>query len=186
MTSHPSAICLAGLALAMTTSASLAVAAESIHVGLKDRLDLPEEGYCLDILGWGETIRADLPLFVVNCKDEATPDSSVVYTDQGQLLFPAVEVCVTAFGVNQTVLPGSSVLLRPCDEQTAFFSAAQLQRFDYLENGQLRLRGHEVCLAVSAESAPTFSPLVRWRVLTLESCDDAPLRFSSWQMLPLG
>ena len=183
---RPLTIWLAGLALVIAISASQAVAEESFHVSLKNRLDLPEEGYCLDILGWGQTIRADLPLFVVNCKDEATPDSSVVYTKEGQLRFPDVQVCVTAFGVNNTVLPGSSVLLRPCDEQTAFFSATTLQKFDYQENGQFKLRGHEVCLAVSAESAPTFSPSVRWRVLYLESCNDAPLGYSSWEMLPLN
>ena len=156
-----------------------------IHVRLQDRLDRPHDGYCFDILGTGSTLRVDLPLFAHNCKPVATPDSAVIYTSKNQFMFPAADVCVTAFGVNNTVLPGTSVLLRACDERAAFYETTGLQKFDHAENGQLKLRGFDLCLAVGSESSSTYSPHDRWRVLSLETCATTALSHSAWEMVPL-
>ena len=169
----------------LVTGIPASAAEELIHVRLKDRLDRPTDGYCFDILGTGRNLRIDLPLFAHNCKGGATPDSAVIYTRAGQLVFPAVNVCVTAFGVNNTVLPGTSVLLRPCNESTAFLQTANLQKFDHEANGQLRLRGYDLCLAVGDESSSTYSPADRWRVLSLETCDTIALSHSAWERVPL-
>jgi len=80
-----------------------AIAADLLHIQLKDRLDRPDDGYCLDIPGTGSNLLLNVPLFAHNCKSGPTPDSAVTYTDDGQLVFPAAQVCVTAFGVNNTV-----------------------------------------------------------------------------------
>ena len=169
----------------IAVSAGFAISSELIHVRLKDRLDRPQDGYCFDILGTGSNLRLELPLFAHNCKGGATPDSSVVYTSKGHLVFPAAAVCVTAFGVNNTVLPGVPVLLRPCGYQKPFFEASRLQEFDYLENGQLKLRGHGLCVTVGDESSHTYSPHDRWRVLLLDACSDTPLTHSAWELVPL-
>ena len=170
----------------MAVGAAPSIADDIIHVRLKDRLDRPVDGYCFDILGTGNNLRLELPLFAHNCKPRATTDSAVIYTEQGQLVFPgAGGVCVTAFGVNDTVLPGTSVLLRPCGYRVAFFQTARLQQFDYLDNGQLRLRGYDLCLAVGDESSSTYSPNDRWRVLSLESCDAIDLKLSAWDLVVL-
>ncbi len=160
--------------------------AELVHVRLKDRLDRPGDGYCFDILGTSNSLRVDLPLFAPNCKDGATADSAVIYNKQGQLVFPAANVCVTAFGVNNTVLPGSSVLLRACDEQTPFFDSPRLQKFDHTDTGQFKLRGFELCLAVGRDSSATYSARDRWRVLSLESCADTDTKYSIWELVPLN
>ena len=161
-----------------------AAASELSHVRLKDRLDRPADGYCLDIVGTASNMMLDLPLFTHNCKSGPTADSSVAYTDSGQLLFPGAQVCITAFGVNNTVLPGTSVLLRRCDSRTGFFNTANLQKFDHLKNGQLQLRGYDLCLAVGEQSSHTFSASDRWRVLSLQSCAGIELPYSSWEMVP--
>jgi len=161
------------------------VTADVIHVRLKDRLDRPADGYCLDILGTGTNLLLDVPLFAHNCKGGPTPDSAMTFTEVGQLIFPAAEVCVTAFGVNNTVLPGTSILLRSCDFRTPFFDTSELQRFDYLENGQLKLRGHDLCLSVGAQSSSTYSVSDRWRVLSLQLCTEIELSYSSWEMVAL-
>lgn len=176
-------LCLATLMAVAVTSTSLAVTDKLIHVRLKDRLDRPADGYCLDIPGTGSNLQLELPLFAHNCKDRPTPDSSLMFTVSGQLVFPEAEVCVTAFGVNNTVLPGTSILLRPCDFTAAFFQTSDLQKFDYAENGQLQLRGHDLCLAVGAQSAYTYSPADRWRVLSLQPCTAIALSYSSWEMV---
>ena len=177
---------IAGLTILMLAGTASAQNEKLIHVRLVDRLDRPEDGYCFDILGTGRNLRLDLPLFAHNCKEGATPDSAVIYTSQGQLVFPAAGVCVTAFGVNNTVLAGTSVLLRPCDEQSAFFETPNLQKFDHTKTGQLKLRGYELCLAVGPESSRTYSPLDRWRVLSLESCADVSEPHSYWEFVPLN
>ena len=41
---------------------------------LLDRLDRPQDGYCVDVLGVGLEARTDLPLFVHNCSSERYPD----------------------------------------------------------------------------------------------------------------
>ena len=162
-------------------------ASEIIHVRLQDRLDRPVDGYCFDILGTGNNLRVELPLFAHNCKPRATTDSAVIFTRQGQLVFPgAGNVCVTAFGVNDTVLPGTSVLLRPCGYEVAFFQTGNLQQFDHLDNGQLRLRGYPLCLSVGEQSSSTYSPNDRWRVLSLESCSEVALQYSAWELVPLN
>ena len=172
-------------ALLIVVTGSELFAAEFVHVRLKDRLDRPQDGYCFDILGTSSNLRLELPLFAHNCKGGPTADSTVTYTSKGQLVFPAPNVCVTAFGVNNTVLPGSSVLLRPCDYQVAFFDTSDLQKFDHLKNGQLRLRGYELCLAVGDKSSSTYSSYDRWRVLSLESCTATALSHSAWEMVAL-
>jgi len=168
-----------------TALVSHPVAADVIHVRLKDRLDRPADGYCLDILGTGTDLVLDVPLFAHNCKSGPTPDSAVTLTEDGQLVFPAAKVCVTAFGVNNTVLPGTSILLRPCDFRTAFFDTSELQKYNYLENGQLQLRGHDLCLSVGEQSSHTYSPSDRWRVLSLQPCTEIELSYSSWEMVAL-
>ncbi len=156
-----------------------------VHVRLKDRLDRPVDGYCLDILGNQNNLRVDLPLFAHNCKSGPTADSVVVFTSSGLLVFPAAEVCVTAFGVNRTVLPGTSVLLRPCNEQTPFFNADALQKFEYLDNGQFQLSGYDLCLSVGNEASRTYSANDRWPVLSLEACNSVPLDRSARDLVPL-
>lgn len=183
--SHLLLLSLAILFTATAANATDTANEDLIHVRLKDRLDRPVDGYCFDILGTGNHLRLDLPLFAHNCKGGATPDSAVIYTSLGQLVFPAVNVCVTAFGVNDTVLPGTSVLLRPCEQRTPFFETSSLQKFDHLENGQLKLRGSRLCLAVGNESSSTYSPSDRWRVLSLHSCTDTALSHSAWERVPL-
>jgi len=183
--SHILPLCLATQFTATAANATGAATVELIHVRLKDRLDRPVDGYCFDILGTGRHLRLDLPLFAHNCKDGATPDSAVFYTGLGQFMFPAAKVCVTAFGVNDTVLPGTSVLLRPCGQRTPFFETSKLQKFEHMENGQLKLRGFELCLAVGNESSSTYSPSDRWRVLSLQSCTSTALSHSAWERVPL-
>ena len=173
------------LAILVIVATASSASTEFVHVRLKDRLDRPNDGYCLDILGTGQNLRLDLPLFAHNCKSGATPDSTVVFTNLGQLVFPEPAVCVTAFGVNNTVLSGTSILLRPCDQRISFFESADLQKFEHLDNGQLKLTDSELCLAVGEESSVTYSQQDRWRVLSLERCTDTKLSHSAWEMVPL-
>ena len=54
--------------------------ASPTHLRLLDRLDRPEDGYCVDIIGTPQNMRIDLPLFAHNCKPLLTSDSAVVFT----------------------------------------------------------------------------------------------------------
>ena len=158
----------------------IALAEPLYHLQLLDRLDRPRDGYCIDILGVGARPRVDLPIFAHNCKTGPTPDSAVTFTDRGEIKFAMAERCVTAAGVNGKALPGVSILVMACGENTSFMQTAPLQRFDMREDGAVVLRGSNLCLAAGNVSDRTYSAADRWRVLTLEDCGTVPESLSRW------
>ena len=153
------------------------------HLRLLDRLDRPEDGYCIDILGTPGNLRVELPLFAHNCKTTLTADSSVIFTSDGLIKFPAVDLCVTVAGVNSNALPGASILLRKCNESIPFFETFSLQRFTHRKDGRISMSGSELCLTVGRESAATYSPSHRWRALFVEDCGIAEASFSRWEFV---
>jgi len=153
------------------------------HLRLLDHLDRPEDGYCVDILGTPGNLRIDVPLFAHNCKPTLTSDSSVVFTSDGLIQFPAVNRCVTVAGVNSKALPGASILLRKCDESVAFFETSRLQRFTHRKDGRLSISGSELCLVVGTKSAATYSSSHRWRTLFVDSCNHVELSLSQWEFV---
>ena len=116
-----SILILLGLEIPNINNTSLASSILPHHLRLLDRLDRPEDGYCVDILGAPGNLRTDVPLFAHNCKLSLTVDSAVVFTDDGLIKFPAVNRCLTVAGVNSSALPGASILLRKCNETLPFF-----------------------------------------------------------------
>jgi len=151
------------------------------HLRLIDRLDRPSDGYCLDVLGVGQRLRVDVPIFAHNCKPGLTPDSAVSLGADGTIRFAAIDLCVTAAGVNGRALPGSAILLRPCGHQASFFDSRPLQTFDFQPDGRMQLRGSELCLAAGDVSATTYSRQDRWRVLSVEDCTAVPGTRSRWE-----
>ena len=153
------------------------------HLRLLDRLDRPEDGYCIDILGTPGNFRVELPLFAHNCKTTLTADSSVFFTSDGLIKFPAVDLCVTVAGVNSNALPGASTLLRKCNDSIPFFETFSLQRFTHRKDGRISISGSELCLTVGRESAATYSPSHPWRGLFVEDCSVAAPSLSQWEFV---
>ena len=156
------------------------------HFRLIDRLDRPDDGYCLDVLGVGELMRLEVPIFAHNCKPGLTPDSAVDLTEEGRIRFTALNLCITAAGVNGRALPGVSIILRPCGHEAPFFESGALQAFDIAEDGTVMLKGSDLCLAAGSVSATTYSARDRWRVLTVEDCSSVPARLARWEFVPLA
>ena len=101
-------------------------------------LGFPNEGYCVDVLGVGNTARADLPLVAHNCLPRrSASDRFVEMRSDGRLFMPAFDSCVTAFAVGAGILPGAPLMLRPCGAQESFLPAARLQLFEQTIQGQL-------------------------------------------------
>ena len=157
-----------------------AAAQEVPQLRLADDLDMPGDGYCVDVLGVGSTARADLPLVAHNCLAARGSVDRLATFDDGRIEMPAFDACVTAFGVTAP-LPGSPLVLRPCGARENFLPADELQRFERTARGRLRLSGSALCLSVGVESAPTFSASHRWRTLTMERCVDADIARSVWR-----
>lgn len=160
--------------------------AASTYLQLVDRLDRPEDGYCLDVLGAGGTFRPDLPINAHNCKPGVAPDGVVTLREDGTLYFPAFDACLTAFGVNRRSLPGAMLLLRGCGGDEPFYPVAALQQWEHLDSGTVRLRNSTLCLSVGEVSATTFSPRDTWRVLRLDSCDTVAPERARWQFVTAG
>ena len=160
---------------------SLASEISQVHLRLLDRLDRPEDGYCVDILGTPGNLRVDVPLFAHNCKSSLTVDSAVIFTSAGQIKFPAVDLCLTVAGVNSAALPGASILLRKCDETLPFFETLELQRFTHRKDGSLSVLDSKLCLTVGSQSAETYSIFHRWRTLFVVACATADSSLSQWE-----
>lgn len=158
-------------------------AAAASHLRLIDRLDRPKDGYCIDVLGTGSNLRVNLPVFAHNCKTRLTSDSAVVFNDQGLILVPGVNRCLTIAGVNSVALPGTSVMLRECGESVAYFDAIKLQRFTHRVDGRLELAGAGLCLVVGSQSATTYSSADRWRTLFVDDCGTVEASRSLWEFV---
>jgi len=171
------------VSIAMGGSVSSASPSSEVHLRLLDRLDRPEDGYCVDILGTPGNMRIDVPLFAHNCKLSLTSDSAVVFTSGGFIRFPAVDRCLTVAGVNSAALPGASILLRECNESVPFFETWALQRFTHQKDGSLSVLGSKLCLTVGGQSAPTYSPYHRWRTLFVADCSTVKPTLSQWEFV---
>ena len=172
---------LLGAQILGPSPASSASSGTLAHLRLLDRLDRPQDGYCVDVPGSPRNMRVDVPLFAHNCKPSLTSDSAVVFTSDGLIRFPAVDRCITVAGVNSAALPGASILLRTCHESTPYFETSELQRFRHREDGRLAIVGSELCLTVGPRSAATYSQSDRWRTLFVDDCATAEPARSRWE-----
>lgn len=156
------------------------------HLQLRDRLDRPEDGYCLDLVGSGQYIRFDMPLTAHNCKPGLYADEAVIMQDDGSIQFPAYDQCATVSGVNSRALPGTAVIAAGCGENSPFLNSKGLQRFTQHEDGKLELSKTGLCLTVGSESAATFAPEHRWRPLFVDRCEEVVPARSQWEFVPFG
>lgn len=152
------------------------------YLQLINKLDRPNDGYCFDVQGVVGHFRADKPLVAHNCKQGAAPDGLVEMLDN-KLYFPAFGACVTSMGTGITVLPGTSLMLKPCKEQGVFASPEMQKNFSFNDKQQLQLSDTNMCVVVGKVSAHTLSHRDRWRTLFLTACETAELKHSQWQFV---
>lgn len=171
---------------ASAAPAATAVSGDAVpgHFKLRDSLDRPQDGYCLDIVGSGRHIRFDLPMTAHNCKPGLYPDEAVVVEGKTRIRFPVYGVCATVAGLNGRALPGAAVVPRECGESSPFMEAETLQRFTFHDDGRVELHGSGLCLTVSAESDSTFEVTHRWRALFVARCDAVTPQLSRWHFVP--
>ena len=157
------------------------------YLQLKDRLDRPSDGYCLDVVGSGKHIRLDMPLTAHNCKGpQIYSDEVFQYRSNQSLYAPAYDGCVTVMGLNDKALAGNALMLKACGVEQPFLNAKNFQKFEFNSKGQIQLIGSHLCIAAGAESHTTYSPEHRWRSLLMLSCAEADLTHSVWQLVPAG
>jgi hypothetical protein len=174
------ALALTLLGLAQTGYAQ----SKPTYLMLADRLDRPRDGYCVDVLGAGDVFRTDLPLNTHNCKEGIVPDGVIALRADGTLHMPAFDLCITAHGVNRTSLAGAALILMKCGVNTPFFTVIGLQTWDLSDDGRVKLRGSDLCLAAGPTSSTTFSRFDKWRSLSMQPCDGTPLNLIRWQFSP--
>lgn len=153
------------------------------YLKLKDKLDRPVDGYCLDVTGNGRHVRFDIPLNAHNCKEESDyvyPDETVQFREDGTLLFPAYNLCVTVMGLNQHALPYNSLMVKQCEQNTPFLNAQKFQKFKFNENDQIQLVGSNLCITAGDVSKVTYSKKHKWRSLYMQECNVAKKSHSSW------
>ena len=150
---------------------------------LLDLLDRKMDGYCLDVVGSGSTIRLDMPLITHNCKEGLYADEAVVHKADGTLYFPAYDGCVTVMGLNNHALPYNALILKRCHVDEPFLAATRFQKFSVNKNKQLQLKGTNLCITAGDISKETYSPTHRWRSLYMQDCSIAPSHLSQWHFI---
>ena len=151
---------------------------------LKDDMDRPQDGWCLDVVGSGRHIRFDMPLIAHNIKPGLFADEAVEFPEAGQIRFPAYPgYFVTVMGLNQNALAGAALMLKKCGEELPFLNAPKFQLFEHLENGMIRLKDSDLCITVGDESKETFDPTHAWRTLYMERCDECDVARSTWEFV---
>ena len=170
-----------------TTTQAFSQSVPEQYLQLKDRLDRPSDGYCLDVVGSGNYIRLDMPLTAHNCKGpQVYADEVVQYRKDKTLYFPAYEGCVTVMGLNDKALAGNALMLKACGVEQPFLNAKRFQKFEFNSNGQIQLAHSHLCITAGDESHTTYSPDHRWRSLFMTPCTGADLKRSTWQLVPGG
>ena len=141
-------------------------------VQLIDPLDEPEF-YCIDVPGFGASLRLDAALMAHTCKPGADDEIFAINRpDPGQLSMPAYDLCMEANGTESP----SELLLRACSDSA-------MQQFAFDEDGALTLAGTGLCVAVAAgEGEPTGGPSHVRRDLTLLGCGEAEPALRRWTL----
>lgn len=179
-------ILLTGLAIVASAQA-LSQPLSAQYLQLKDKLDRPTDGYCLDVVGSGKYIRTDMPLTAHNCKGpQIYADEVVQYRSDNSLYFPKYNACVTVMGLNDKALAGNALMLKDCGVEQPFLNAKRFQKFEFNTKGQMQLAGSHLCIVAGTESHTTYSPEHRWRSLFMLSCNEVDLKRSVWQFVPGG
>ena len=146
---------------------------DGVQIRLVAELDEPEF-YCFDLAGWGEKLRLDDPLQTHTCKLKGAADQMLSLQD-GQIKVEGYDRCIEVAGSTPVTLPGSAVLARECNADTA------LQKLSLNDNGQIQLADTDYCLVAGTESREASGPSHVWRTLAVGSCDtDESL--STWQV----
>jgi acetyl esterase len=131
-------------------------------------LDEPR-GYCLDIAGFGATLRLDDPLQAHTCKYGAALDDQVFERmASGALKATSSSRCLAASALRA----GAALLVRPC-------APAPAQRWTVAWGRLSPATRRDLCVSVAnvkgeiAGTPALVTPVYRRRDVTLERCDDA-------------
>lgn len=155
------------------------------YLKLKDNLDRPEDGYCLDITGNGQYVRFDMPLNGHNCKIDNNyvyPDETVQFRKDGTIYFPTYDLCATVMGLNDNALEFNALMPKPCYKNTPFLNAQNFQYFYFNDNDQIQLKNSELCITVGNTSKTTYSEKHKWRSLYMQNCKEAKISHSAWYL----
>jgi hypothetical protein len=178
------------LIVAITIAVSPQVLSQPVsqhYLQLKDRLDRPSDGYCLDVVGSGKHIRFDMPLTAHNCKGpQIYADEVVEYRSDKTLYFPSYDGCVTVMGLNDKALAGNALMLKACGVAQPFLNAKRFQKFEFNSKGQVQLVNSHLCLAAGTESHTTYSSEHKWRNLSMSPCSGTDLKRSVWKIVAAG
>ena len=157
------------------------------YIQLIDKLDRPNDGYCLDVVGSGQYVRFDMPLTAHNCKGpEIYDDELVTFRADGTLFFTAYQGCVTVMGNNHTALPGNALMLKRCGENSPFLNGPVFQHFLFNQHSQIQLKDSDLCIVAGERSSTTYSEEHRWRSLYMDQCSKANDGLSKWKVISPG
>jgi len=152
-------------------------------IRLKDDLDDPL-GYCIDVRGFGSSIRLDADLQAHSCKTRAADDQAFAILDEppaGDIVLVDYDVCLAVAQPE----PGASIMLSPCDDESVF------RRFEWLDDGRVHLLverdawSPKLCIGVAdGAGEPAGGRSHLRRDLMLRDCAGTDLSLIAWNEAP--
>lgn len=147
---------------------------------MRDNLDDPQ-GYCVDVTGFGASLRLDAPLQAHTCKPRADDQLFTLEPrdDTGAVGISAYGRCLAATAAGA----GANLILAPCD------AASTGQGFRWLEGGGLSLSATVaqgdagLCIVVaSGVGEPAGGRNHLRRDLALDECAGADPSLAEWEL----
>ncbi len=147
------------------------VSVQNTLIQLIDPLD-ESDFYCVDVPGFGATLRLDAELIAHTCKPGPMEDEVFSFdADTGMFSMPAYDMCMQA----DTATAGSLLHLAEC-------TGDALQRFQLQQDESIRLQDTELCLTVAGGESLPAGELYVQRSMTLESCVTDTPHLAQWQL----
>ncbi len=176
-------VCALSLIAWVLVSGSHVTAADeqTYHMKLLEHLGA-ETGYCLELLGRPGQEDLLQPLIAHGCKVALAPDDSILLTENGEIYFPALDRCVTAMGLGESVLEFNSLMVKECGVVEPYLNAPAFQRFEMNDRSQVQLVGTDLCMTAGDTARPTSNPTHVWRALYMQDCASAPPERSQWHL----
>lgn len=145
-----------------------------VQIRLVAPLDEPEL-YCVDLAGWGKSLKLDDPLQTHTCKSQNAADQ--MFSISGDhIKVSDYDRCLQIAGSSGITVTGSAVIARACSDENP------LQMMAMRDDGKLQIKNTDYCLTAGTESAEASGPSHVWRTLSTIKCDAADRDLATWQL----
>lgn len=158
------------------TNVETQITPENVLIRLVEPLDDPDH-YCMDVAGFGASVRLQSPLQAHTCKPNDNRDMQFMFKSAtAQLYAEEYDLCMQS----ETPTAGSDIYLEECLD-------TPLQKFEIRSDGTIRLAedgASSLCIGVAPGEGRVINPIHKRRVLVIHTCDGTDSSLITWTFAP--